>query len=110
MGNLVRGFHYTRTVRINDSFFPTWFTLFTAFSNRSTYQTRICRMENQGLFGHAKQLAQWNDFVACMREKCSVVATLSIENQQDANHFYENDAPWEHASSSRIFIGVLCDP
>ena len=45
-----------------------------------------------------------------MREKCSVVATLSIENQQDANHFYENDAPWEHASSSRIFIGVLCDP
>ena len=41
MGKIVRGLHDTRTVRINGTFFPTWFTQFTAYSNRSTCQTRV---------------------------------------------------------------------
>ena len=57
MGKLVLGLHYTRTVRINDTFFPTWFTEFTAFSNRSTCQTRICLMGNHDLFGDATKIA-----------------------------------------------------
>ena len=58
MGKLVRRLHYTRTVRIlNDTFFPAWFTQFKAFSNRSTFLTRIWLMGNHALFGDATVIA-----------------------------------------------------